>query len=237
MAGEYWLGEEAWAAIDPLLPKVYAGARRQDDRRIIGGIVHVLRSGWRWIDCPAVYGPYTTVYNRSNRWNHRGRWQAIFEALLHHDSKRVLASVLWRIEPALVGGSRIVWSAAEFQTIAASLHSIGAFDVPLAYAREANAAGCGGSAGPLVSDCGAGQGRSGSTLFLPHFIGAPANGVLAPAPPPALHIRLQAPLWLRSPAGHQRLQPAVDIAPLPSAIREGTSSHTSISPPARAPHG
>lgn len=82
MAGEYWLGEEAWAAIDPLLPKVCAGARRQDDRRIIGGIVHVLRSGWRWIDCPAVYGPYTTVYNRSNRWNHRGRWQAIFEALV-----------------------------------------------------------------------------------------------------------------------------------------------------------
>jgi cellulose synthase operon protein C len=54
-----------------------------------------------------------------------------------HDSKRVLASVLWRIEPTLVGGSRIVWSAAEFQTIAASLHSLGAFDVLLAYAREA----------------------------------------------------------------------------------------------------
>jgi transposase len=33
VAGEYWLGDEAWAAIDPLLPKVYAGARRKDDRR------------------------------------------------------------------------------------------------------------------------------------------------------------------------------------------------------------
>ena len=53
------------------------------------------------------------------------------------DSKRVIASVLWRIEPSLVGGSRIVWSTAEFQTIAASLHRLGAFDTLLAYAREA----------------------------------------------------------------------------------------------------
>ncbi len=53
------------------------------------------------------------------------------------DSKRAIASVLWRIEPTLMGGSRIVWSSAEFQTIAASLHRLSAFDVLLAYAREA----------------------------------------------------------------------------------------------------
>jgi transposase len=50
-------------------PKVYAGARRKDDRRIISGIVQVLRSGCRWKDCPAIYGPHTTVYNRFNRWS------------------------------------------------------------------------------------------------------------------------------------------------------------------------
>ena len=53
------------------------------------------------------------------------------------DSKRAVASVLWRIEPTLVGGSRIVWSTAEFQTIAASLHRLGLFDALLNYAREA----------------------------------------------------------------------------------------------------
>lgn len=81
MANEYWLSDKAWAAIEPRLPKVYAGARRKDDRRIISGIVHVLLSGCRWQDCPAVYGPSTTVYNRFNRWSRRGRWMAIFEAL------------------------------------------------------------------------------------------------------------------------------------------------------------
>jgi tetratricopeptide (TPR) repeat protein len=53
------------------------------------------------------------------------------------DSKRVVASVLWRIEPSLIAGSGIAWSSAEFQAIAASLHHIGAIDALRAYARDA----------------------------------------------------------------------------------------------------
>jgi transposase len=82
MPDDYPLGDKAWAAIEPLRPKVSAGARRQDDRRIISGIIHVLRSGCRWKDCPTVYGPSTTVYNRFNRWSGRGRWQGSFAALV-----------------------------------------------------------------------------------------------------------------------------------------------------------
>jgi transposase len=81
MAGEYWLSDRAWAAIEPLLPKNQPGARRVDDRRVISGIIHVLRSGCRWQDCPACYGPATTIYNRFNRWSHRGLWTRIFAAL------------------------------------------------------------------------------------------------------------------------------------------------------------
>ncbi len=58
MAVEYWLIAGAWAAIDPLLPKIYPGARRQDDRRIISGVIHVLCSGCQWQDCPAVYAEH-----------------------------------------------------------------------------------------------------------------------------------------------------------------------------------
>ena len=39
------------------------------------------RSGTRWRDCPPEYGPYTTVYNRFNRWNRQGVWSGIFYAL------------------------------------------------------------------------------------------------------------------------------------------------------------
>ena len=77
----YWLSDREWAAIEPHLPKGRRGARRVDDRRVISGIVHMLRSGGRWRDCPAVYGPYTTIYNRFNRWSRQGVWGEIFYAL------------------------------------------------------------------------------------------------------------------------------------------------------------
>src|SRR5215470_10457786 len=81
MGVEYWLPDPAWSAIKPLLPTNQPGARRVDDRRIISGILHVLRSGCRWQDCPTVYGPPTTIYNRWNRWSGRGIWMRLFVAL------------------------------------------------------------------------------------------------------------------------------------------------------------
>ena len=77
----FWLSDEQWARIEPHLPKDVRGVERADDRRVISGIVHVLRCGCRWCDCPEAYGPPTTIYNRFNRWSKRGRWRVIFEAL------------------------------------------------------------------------------------------------------------------------------------------------------------
>ena len=77
----FWLSDEAWAAIEPHLPKNQPGARRVDDRRVISGILHVLKVGCRWCDCPAEYGPSTTAYNRFNRWSRRGFWRAMLRAL------------------------------------------------------------------------------------------------------------------------------------------------------------
>ncbi|MEM8752706.1 MAG: IS5 family transposase [Pseudomonadota bacterium] len=82
MAGDYRLSDRAWAAIEPLLPQNQPGARRVDDRRVISGIVHVLKSGCRWKDCPKVYGPPTTIYNRFNRWSRKGLWGRIFAELV-----------------------------------------------------------------------------------------------------------------------------------------------------------
>ena len=81
MAGEFWFSDRQWAVIEPLLPRNQPGARRVDDRRVLSGIVDVLRSGGRWQDCPAVYGPPTTIYNRFHRWARRGLWQRMMAAL------------------------------------------------------------------------------------------------------------------------------------------------------------
>jgi len=47
MTEGFWLSDQAWAAIKPLLPHNQSGARRKDDRRVISGIIHVLKSGCR----------------------------------------------------------------------------------------------------------------------------------------------------------------------------------------------
>ncbi|BAI72522.1 transposase [Azospirillum sp. B510] len=78
----FWLDDDAGAAIEPQLPSNQPGARRMDDRRIISGIIHVLKSGWRWKDCPPEYGPPTTVYNRFNLWSRRNHWRKILDALV-----------------------------------------------------------------------------------------------------------------------------------------------------------
>src|SRR5580700_526908 len=77
----YWLKDADWKRIEPLLPSGRRGAHRVDDRRVISGIMHMLRSGARWRDCPPEYGPYTTIYNRFNRWSRQGVWTDIFYAL------------------------------------------------------------------------------------------------------------------------------------------------------------
>jgi len=77
----FWLNDEQWKRIEPHLPSDVRGVERVDDRRVISGIVHVLRCGCRWCDCPPEYGPPTTIYNRFVRWAERGIWENLFRAL------------------------------------------------------------------------------------------------------------------------------------------------------------
>jgi len=77
----FWLTDQQWSRIEPQLPADVRGKARVDDRRVISGIVHVLKSGCRWCDCPPEYGPPTTIYNRFVRWAERGIWENLFLAL------------------------------------------------------------------------------------------------------------------------------------------------------------
>ena len=77
----FWLSDDQWGRIAPLLPTDVRGKDRADDRRVISGILHVLKSGYRWCDCPPEYGPATTIYNRFVRWAERGVWERLFREL------------------------------------------------------------------------------------------------------------------------------------------------------------
>ena len=77
MADLFRLSDERWAVVGRFMATNQPGVRRADDRRVVSGILHMLRTGGRWRDVPAEYGPATTIYNRFNRWSRRGFRRAI----------------------------------------------------------------------------------------------------------------------------------------------------------------
>lgn len=81
MTDVFWLSEVQFSRLEPLLPTDTRGVPRVDDRRVISGIIHVLKSGGRWVDAPEIYGPRKTLYNRFVRWADKGVWADIFHAL------------------------------------------------------------------------------------------------------------------------------------------------------------
>ena len=80
MSDLIWLSEAQMRRIEPYFPLPH-GVPRVDDRRIIGGIIFVIRNGLRWRDAPAEYGPSKTIYNRFIRWSRLGVFNKIFSAL------------------------------------------------------------------------------------------------------------------------------------------------------------
>jgi transposase len=67
--------------LKPFFP-IPRGLKRVDDRRVISGIVYVIRNGLQWKDAPRGYGPYKTLYNRFVRWSRLGVFDRIFSALV-----------------------------------------------------------------------------------------------------------------------------------------------------------
>ncbi len=57
------------------------GIARVDDRRVLSGIIYVIRNGLQWRDAPAAYGPHKTLYNRFVRWSRLGVFDRIFAAM------------------------------------------------------------------------------------------------------------------------------------------------------------
>jgi transposase len=66
--------------LSPYFPRSH-GIPRVDDRRVLSGIIYVIRHGLQWRDAPPAYGPHKTLYNRFVRWSRMGVFDRIFAAL------------------------------------------------------------------------------------------------------------------------------------------------------------
>jgi transposase len=81
MRRRHELSDSEWARLQPLLPPRKAGRPRQDDRRILNGILWKLATGVPWRDLPERYGPWQSVFTRFRRWTQGGVWDQLFAAV------------------------------------------------------------------------------------------------------------------------------------------------------------
>ena len=81
MAELFLLSRAQMRRIEPFFPRS-RGLPRVDDRRVVSGIVYVIRHGLQWRDAPRGYGPHKTLYNRFVRWSRFGVFERIFAALV-----------------------------------------------------------------------------------------------------------------------------------------------------------
>ena len=58
-----------------------AGRPAKDDRNFIEAVLWWHRTGVPWRDLPSEFGPWSTVFNRFDRWSKSGKWQRMLEAL------------------------------------------------------------------------------------------------------------------------------------------------------------
>jgi transposase len=108
----YDLTDFEWSVIEPVLPKGRPGPRRKDDRRVMNGIFWVLRAPWR--DLPERYGPYTTAYNRFNRWRKAGVWDRLMDVVTkaHGGEVQMIDSSIVRVHQHASGVKKRVEIAA-----------------------------------------------------------------------------------------------------------------------------
>src|SRR5271157_863581 len=86
------LTEAQWKRIAPLLPKPpkhrKGGRPWIDNRRVLEGILWILRSGARWQDLPEKYPHPSTCWRRLRDWEEQGVWLNIWRAFLSELNER-----------------------------------------------------------------------------------------------------------------------------------------------------
>ena len=109
MVRRYELEDWEWEEIQPCLPKKQATGRPpRDPRQILNGVFWILRSGARWRDLPARYGPWKTVYHRFRSWQRDGVIECILSRLqLRLNAEGYIDTYLWCIDATSIRASRV----------------------------------------------------------------------------------------------------------------------------------
>ena len=103
------LTDEQWSIVEPLIPKKEARTGRPpaEPRRMLDGIMWILRTGAPWRDLPERFGPHQTVYDYYSHWRHDGVFDRVLQALqIRLDRKGKIDWDLWCIDGSHVRAAR-----------------------------------------------------------------------------------------------------------------------------------
>jgi transposase len=77
------LTDELWTAVAPILPGKEGdpGCHGRDNRLFLEGVFWIARTGSPWRDLPAEFGKWYTTYTRYHRWEKKGVWPRVIDAL------------------------------------------------------------------------------------------------------------------------------------------------------------
>ena len=102
------LTDDQWELIEDVFPPRAKTGRPPSDRRmIVDGILWILRTGAPWRDLPEEYGPWSTVWDLFDAWNHDGTLNEILHRL--RAAKVDVGEIdgdLWCIDGTIVRAAR-----------------------------------------------------------------------------------------------------------------------------------
>jgi putative transposase len=84
------LSDEQWLLIAPLIPRPKGGGRRRttSERRVVDGILYLLKTGCQWRQLPNEFPPWRTVYGYFADWGAVGVWKKI-QRKLYFESREL----------------------------------------------------------------------------------------------------------------------------------------------------
>ena len=98
------LTDEQWDLISDVFSEPKRTGRPPRDRRqVVDGILWILRTGSPWRDLPDAFGPWATVWDLFDTWNHDGTLQAILDRLR---GRVEIDEELWCIDGTIVRAAK-----------------------------------------------------------------------------------------------------------------------------------
>jgi putative transposase len=107
--------DDLWLIVRHVLPREELQRSRGrpwiDPRRIVDGVLFVLRTGCQWKAVPREFGSGSTVHRRFQRWVEQGVWEAMWQLLLQYYDAAVGLEWTWQsadtsLHKAPLGGEK-----------------------------------------------------------------------------------------------------------------------------------